>query len=711
MAVNRFFQRKRFAEFQPLSMQEMAFPFEKQEARTRENMAMAAKLSSLGLDINNLPVDNPYVEQNILPNWQKQKDELVKSYLAPNANARELAAKTYELYNTKQQIEGTTGKYLGQRLNTYNQKLKELEEDKTLNPNEKNALKAQLYNAFTEYQGGANPLEGVELPRWTASYNPTEVEKRVQSALNTLVDRDVKVGEAIAGFEPNEYTDVYQFLNAKGIDPKRIKTLLNPLKNDVGLNQSLRQQYDLMGGEEAFGQSFDEYRENTFNDLLNSAIAAKAGYNYNIDRMTFENAVEKENELALNSLGWIGDNLTLEEVSSTAFEGTPSVENNEKRIDNLISSIDNLGKDIANNNYKGDLLERKTNQLTSLRRQLEMAQKVKENLYEGFSDAEVQQMENSRITLGKYLKDSNTTVPLEDLFLSQDKLLEKYNVKDDNASRQVFLNTIGDIKSSLRNSLPTEYDIYNNWNSKVNAKLSDKYSSISRPVYSKTGGVMPGMSATESKTFWAETEDYASNIGNWMDARLVIKGQLGESQTLQSYLTANDIEYGSKEYEAINKEIEKAAKSLKIGQHPTLSDEGIWNISVALPGEDGKVTAVDLALSTENIKTEATEMLKKSPLWKFESLASTAAASGLDSFKEIGLEQYGDWTWHFNENIGIDKVSIDGEDYSFEEAAAIYDYLLTKDYDFDIPKLVREKGGAKKAEEWLKKELNKLNYE
>lgn len=286
--VNRFFQRKRFAEFQPLSMQEMAFPFEKQEARTRENMAMASKLSSLGLDINNLPVDNPYVEQNVLPNWQKQKDELVKSYLAPNANARELAAKTYELYNTKQQIEGTTGKYLGQRLNTYNQKLKELEEDKTLNSNERNALKAQLYNAFTEYAGGANPLEGVELPRWTASYNPTDVEKRVQDSLKTVVDRDNVVGKALEGFNPNEYTSVYQFLSGKGVDPKRIKALLNPLKNDVGLNQSLRQQYDLMGGEKAFGQSFEEYRENTFNDLLNSAIAAKAGYNYDIDRMTFE---------------------------------------------------------------------------------------------------------------------------------------------------------------------------------------------------------------------------------------------------------------------------------------------------------------------------------------------------------------------------------------------------------------------------------------
>lgn len=702
--VNRFFQRKRFAEFQPLSMQEMAFPFEKQEARTRENMAMASKLSSLGLDINNLPVDNPYVEQNVLPNWQKQKDELVKSYLAPNANARELAAKTYELYNTKQQIEGTTGKYLGQRLNTYNQKLKELEEDKTLNSNERNALKAQLYNAFTEYAGGANPLEGVELPRWTASYNPTDVEKRVQDSLKTVVDRDNVVGKALEGFNPNEYTSVYQFLSGKGVDSKKIEAVLDPLINDVGLKQSLRQQYDLMGGEEAFGQSFEEYRENTFNDLLNSAIAAKAGYNYDIDRMTFEDDLRKQKfidnyEFSKNAS--IGSNGTVLNITSTAFaDGNTSLGGLETNRTNLTNRQAELKQLLANPNLDESLVSQYTSQLADVTDRLALTNKIYNEVKPVF-DANKNETDLAIIDkinslsenelrnnlLSTELKDS--ALPITSIIegvssgiLNVKKSDKTYNsngvpvkssahtVTDSNG------NTVGSFTGDAGNYL---LELYNNDSKqrKVIKSQLEKYNNISLDTFTSTGDNLPGYSDAQNKDFWDnELPKFIGNISNVQNFSLLNGTRIADE------VNALD----GKEKETMLENLSKLDKSnVSIGTNPNLTGDLIMSIKVPYQDKDGNLKSKDFQLSMDNngivIGNEATANITQTPQWELQSKIRMIQSTG--NTGEVTIPSLSNWVFNVTDNNDVSKIvikGVDGEEKEFTESKAME--LYTKYYPY-----------------------------
>lgn len=380
--INRFFQRKRFAEFQPLSMQEMAFPFEKQEARTRENMAMAAKLSEMGLNIDNLAVDNPYAEQ-LLNKFKPVRDEAVNYLLSPNANWKEGAKKFMNVSNLKNEIENTGGKYLGQRKALQLAELERLKNAEDLSEKDRNYIQSQINNIFTEsYSGEGNPLEGAKNVNWTKSYDFAETTKQITDRVKALkpsafVDKDGKIdtGTISKIQNANDYTEVFKILQGKGVSANTILQAMSPwvssTLNDKGELESVDLQDDLtksiLQGYAASGNPlYDEngditkeakdYLAEETDRLLNTGLA-QAFSEFNVDFKFLEDAGAKKiletPETLVQAMRTIGANIDNENF----FDFYNTIEEGDKKIQQLTAEAEQL-KNVDPRLYQEKIQER-----------------------------------------------------------------------------------------------------------------------------------------------------------------------------------------------------------------------------------------------------------------------------------------------------------------------------------------------------------------
>lgn len=373
--VNRFFQRKRFAEFQPLSMQEMAFPFEKQEARTRENMAMAAKLSEMGLNIDNLAVDNPYAEE-LLNKFKPVRDEAVNYMLSPNANWREGAKKFMNVSNLKNEIENTGGKYLGQRKALQLAQLERLKNAQNLSEKDRNYIQSQINNIFTEsYSGEGNPLEGAKNVNWTDSYDFAETTKQITDRVKALKPSALDTGTITKLGNANDYTEVFKILQGKGLSPNTILQAMSPWVsstiNDKGELEFVNLQDDLtksiLQGYAANGNSiYDEdgnittdaknYLKEETNRLLDTGLAqAFSEFDVNFKFLEDAGAVKKLEtpETLVQAMRTIGANIDNENF----FDFYNTIGEGDKKIQQLTAEAEQL-KDVDPRLYQEKIQER-----------------------------------------------------------------------------------------------------------------------------------------------------------------------------------------------------------------------------------------------------------------------------------------------------------------------------------------------------------------
>lgn len=687
MTINRFFQRKRFAEFQPLSMQEMAYPYEKQEQRDNQKDAIMLKAAELGLNLDAHSVDQPYAEE-LATGFNSRVEGLISN--SSDMGVRDMFRSYAEIVRDKVNIEQTSAKQLAQRKGTIEGTYKYIQEADNLDDEERNYF-LNDYRYKLEKSGAMGKLPGVD---FTKSYDYLESKKAIEESVKDLKSSDLEGnGFMSAVGSANSYTDIWRNISKEGVSGNRIlqniagmvgarevvdengeKSIRGVITNrelDASLNQryitsGMAQLYEQSGGEE--GMSLTDYKEIEASKLLQGALShvtQNTDYNFNFVKDQATLMKIKADEEAANSVT-IGSNASVQTLTSTAFGGeTPSYEALETNRTNLVNSLLELEKELKQPNLDKSTIESLTSKISDTKDKLyltnEMYNKVKP-IFENNKDEKADELianikklttDSYSKTLSKAEQDNITRNVKNGLYTVQtvgNGYAAKLKILDSNGKEVTTIDYNIDLWKLSENDSEQR---------KIIKGELEKYTNISNTVFTASGTTLPGFTPGQNTTFWTKTlPQHISNPANY-----------NNFTTMQNTRVVDEInELDPKSRDSIIESMNKLdASNVSISTHPSLSNDMMLSIKVPYLDKDNKWQSKDFQLSMNSNKITignfATDNYTKTPAWNYTAKINMIKASGLTG-EGLKIPSLPNFTADISEKNEITGATIHGQKFT-----------------------------------------------
>ena len=231
MSVNRFFQRRRFAEFQPLTMQEMAFPYEKKAQRDKENADLALKMGSIGLELDYHSIDTDVAKQAYGLMDTKRQEILDKVY-SGQISRSEAAREIIGLNDYKRKLMQEYGTPLAQRKARIAADLARMDKDHEkdrINSRDYNSKRSQYASNLSAWDGNMDNVNlGIPNVNWVDSYDVNQLTKDVIASVSDLKPTALNTGTIAKLGNANSYTDVFKTLQTDGVLGSTILARISP---------------------------------------------------------------------------------------------------------------------------------------------------------------------------------------------------------------------------------------------------------------------------------------------------------------------------------------------------------------------------------------------------------------------------------------------------------------------------------------------------